>query len=235
MSQESVTTEAFELDDERVRDYLLNHPNFFNQHPDLVEKINIKDRQQGVVSLTMRQLSQLRDKNDKLQHQLDHLLEIARENDALFGRMQQLTAALIEVQCIEDVFATLDDALRDCFSADFFALRLISDDFDGFPIGEGVWETASEPSLLFTRLFEKGDIKCGTPTHDQAEALFGEKASEVHSAAMMPIITENVKALLVIGSLDGERFHPTMGTLFLSHLSDLVAKRLSALIKAIED
>jgi len=35
--------------------------------------------------------------------------------------------------------------------------------------------------------------------------------------------------LLAIGSKNSERFHPTMGTLFLAHLGELVAKRLESL------
>jgi uncharacterized protein YigA (DUF484 family) len=138
MSQQDNAEESSPLTADQVREYLLASPEFFNQNPDLLEMIEVNDGRAGVVSLTMRQLALLREKNDKSQQQLEVLLAIARENDALFGRMQKLTTALIDARCVEDVFATLDDMLRDCFGADFFAIRIVADDgYPDFPISYG--------------------------------------------------------------------------------------------------
>ena len=161
---------------QQVREYLLQTPDFYQQYPELLDDIQVADKRSGVVSLTMRQLAVLRDKNGKLQQQLEGLLAIARENDALFGRMQQLTTALIDARCVEDVFATLDDTLRDCFSADFFSIRLIQGEGElGFPISNVVWQTDDVQLDHFKRLFDSQKIKCGLPTHAQAEALFSEQ------------------------------------------------------------
>jgi len=163
---------------EQVCDYLLGNPEFFNQHPTLLESIKLSDQRGGVVSLTMRQLALLREKNEKSQQQLAGLLDIARENDALFGSMQQLTAALLDARCVEDVFATMDDLLRDCFSADFFALRLLANEtLLDFPISDVIWQQGSPELDSFKRFFEVKKIKCGHPTHAQAEALFHEQAN----------------------------------------------------------
>lgn len=215
---------------QQVREYLLQTPDFYQQYPELLDDIQVADKRGGVVSLTMRQLAVLRDKNGKLQQQLEGLLAIARENDALFGRMQQLTTALIDARCVEDVFATLDDTLRDCFSADFFSIRLIQGEGElGFPISNVVWQTGDVQLDHFKRLFDSQKIKCGLPTHAQAEALFSEQANEVKSAALIPLKIGQQDGLLAIGSKDTDRFHPTMGTLFLTHLGELVAKRLHSL------
>ncbi|MBV1875893.1 MAG: DUF484 family protein, partial [Cycloclasticus sp.] len=192
--------------------------------------IQVTDQRDGVVSLTMRQLAVLREKNEKLQKQLEGLLAIARENDALFGRMQQLTTTLIDARCIEDVFATLDDTLRECFGADFFAIRLVgSGDEESFPISDVIWQKSDSQLEHFKRVFESQKIKCGLPTHAQAEALFNEQAEDVRSAALIPLKINQQDGLLAIGSKDTDRFHPTMGTLFLAHLGELVAKRLNSL------
>ena len=81
----------------------------------------------------------------------------------------------------------------------------------------------------FVRLLESGKIKCGHPTHAQAVALFKDKADDVQSTALIPIKVAGQNGLLAIGSRDTERFHPTMGVLFLSNLGELVAKRLASL------
>lgn len=218
-----------DLTAEQVREYLLASPDFFNQYPELLDDIQVTEQRGGVVSLTMRQLALLRDKNEKSQKQLEGLLAIARENDALFGRMQQLTTALIDARCVEDVFATLDDTLRECFGADFFAIRLVNSGEEGFPISDVVWEEGDSQLEHFKRVIESQKIKCGLPTHAQAEALFDKQADDVKSAALIPLKVAQQDGLLAIGSKNSDRFHPTMGTLFLAHLGELVAKRLNSL------
>ncbi len=219
-----------DLSAEQVQEYLLANPDFFNQYPELLNDVQVLEPGGGVVSLTMRQLALLRDKNEKLQKQLEGLLAIARENDALFSRMQQLTTALIDARCVEEVFATLDDTLRECFGADFFAIRLIkTGDKDEFPISHVLWDENAPQIEDFKRVIESQAIKCGLPTQTQAEALFDEQADHVKSAALIPLKVAQQDGLLAIGSKNSERFHPTMGTLFLAHLGELVAKRLESL------
>lgn len=230
MSEQQKITTNKDLTAEQVREYLLASPSFFNQYPELLDDIQVTEQRDGVVSLTMRQLAVLREKNGKLQKQLEGLLAIARENDALFGRMQQLTTTLIDARCVEDVFATLDDTLRECFGADFFAIRLVgSGKEESFPISDVVWQKSDSQLEHFKRVFESQKIKCGLPTHAQAEALFNEQAEDVRSAALIPLKIDQQDGLLAIGSKDTDRFHPTMGTLFLAHLGELVAKRLNSL------
>jgi len=230
MSKQQKSKESSDLSAEQVRDYLLATPEFFNQYPELLEDAKVTEKRGGVISLTMRQLALLRDKNEKTQKQLEGLLAIARENDALFGRMQQLTSALLDARCVEDVFATLDDTLRECFSADFFAIRLVaSEEGLDFPISDVVWEEDSEQLGHFQRIIQSQKIKCGHPTHAQAEALFNEQVDDVQSVAFIPLKIDQQDGLLAIGSKEAERFHPSMGTLFLAHLGELVAKRLASL------
>ena len=227
MTQEQKIKQQTDLTAEQVAKFLSASPDFFTDYPELLEQIQLHDERRGVVSLSMRQLALLRDKNEKLQNQLEGLLDIARENDALFGRMQQLTIALIDARCVKDVIATLDDLLRDCFGADFFAIRLVTDEkIANFPLSEVIWQTDSQELDSFKRLIESKKIKCGHPTHTQAKALFDEQAADVQSAAFIPLKIDDQDGLLVIGSKDADRFHPTMGNLFLSHLGELVAKRL---------
>jgi uncharacterized protein YigA (DUF484 family) len=230
MTNQQTSPKTATLTAEQVRDYLLASPDFFNEYPELLEEIQVKEQRGGVVSLTMRQLALLRDKNEKSHKQLEGLLTIARENDALFGRMQQLTTALIDARCVEDVFATLDDMLRVCFGADFFAIRLVESEGSlDCPISDVVWAKDAAELENFKRIIDSQKIKCGHPTHAQAKALFNEQAADVLSTAFIPLKIDRQDGLLAIGSKNADRFHPTMGTLFISHLGELVAKRLASL------
>lgn len=217
------------LTEQQIAEYLQDHPEFFEQHPDLLESIQLPSPNHGVVSLTMRQLELLRQRNDKLQSQLENLLDIARDNDALFGRMQNLTLSLIDARSIEDLFATLDTVLRECFSADFFAMRIIGN-HDNFPIS-GVYLAEDGPEVKqFKKFLDRNKIKCGHPTHGQAEVLFGQNAAQALSSAIIPFRIRDQRAILAIGSTDAERFHPSMGNLFLTHLGELVSSRLEGIL-----
>lgn len=230
MTQQTQKSPKNTLSSEDVFEFLKEQSDFFQEYPEILEKAQVSEAGDNVTSLTMRQLSILRLKNATLQHQLDDLLDIARENDALSGRMQNLTTALIDACSVEDVFATLDDTLRECFGADFFVIRLISTEEQAdFPISEVVWEQDAEELNHFKKVLSSQKIKCGHPTHAQAVALFKDKADVVLSTALIPFKLGEQQGLLAIGSKDAERFHPSMGDLFLTHLGQLVGKRLFSL------
>lgn len=218
------------LTEEQVASFLREHPDFFEQRPDLLESIQLPDPDHGVTSLTMRQIALLRQRNGKLQNQLENLLDIARENDALFGRMQNLTLSLMECRSIEDLFATLDQVLRECFSADSFAIRIIGEGLSDFPISDVFLAPESAQAGHFSTILSRNRIKCGHPTQGQAETLFGQDANQVFSVAIIPFRVHDRPTILAIGSHNPDRFHPSMGSLFLSHLGDLVARRLDGLI-----
>lgn len=230
MTQQTQAKQKNTLSSEAVFEFLKEQPEFFSDYPEILENAQIAEAGDSVTSLTMRQLSILRLKNATLQHQLGDLLDIARENDALFGRMQNLTTALIDACSVEDVFATLDDTLRDCFGADFFAIRLVSvEEQADFPISEVVWAEDAKQLSHFKKVMGSQKITCGHPTHAQAVALFQDKAEVVLSTALIPFKLGEQQGLLAIGSKDAERFHPSMGDLFLTHLGQLVGKRLFSL------
>lgn len=230
MTDEYISPKQPEITAEQVRDYLLACPDFFNEYPELLEDIQVTEQRGSVVSLTMRQLAVLRDKNEKSHEQLEGLLDIARENDALFGGMQQLSCALMDARSVDDVFTTLEDLLKQCFGAEFFAMRLVECD-DGLDcsISDVVWAKEAEQLSHFKHILESQKIKCGHPTHAQAQALFNEQANDVLSVAFIPLKIGHHDGLLAIGSKEEGHFHATMGTLFISHLGELVAKRLASL------
>lgn len=230
MTEQQKSNEQKLVTAQQVLDFLIAEPGFFKDYPEVLEKAKQDAAGEGVASLTLRQLSSLREQNRSLQLQLNNLVEIARENDSLFVRIQDLTTALIEANSVEDVFATLDDTLRECFGADSFAVRLIADKEQAdFPISGVLWQQDSLELAHFKKVMESQKIKCGHPTHAQAVALFAGTAGEILSSAFIPFKLGNNKGLLAIGSKAEKRFHPSMGTMFLSHLGELVGKRLHSL------
>jgi len=81
---------------------------------------------------------------------------------------------------------------------------------------------------LFAPLIEKKNIQCGLFSSEEVELLFMEDASEVASAAIIPVYNSGIYGLIALGSRDEQRYHQGMGTDFLSSLANLIGAAMRA-------
>lgn len=211
--------------EQRIADYLLAHPDFFERHPRVLEQLRVPHPSGSAVSLIERQRDLLRTENDKLRARLQELVRVARDNDSLSRRMQQLNLALIEARQLDELMLGVQSVLRDEFSADFTALRL------ALPSGRsGLAEhdRLSMAALESLRpLLHGGRPWCGRLGSEQARWLFDEAAAEVASAALVPLGADaDWRGVLAIGSRRVERFGDGMGTVFLGRIGELVSHAL---------
>jgi uncharacterized protein YigA (DUF484 family) len=219
------------LTSDQVAEYLRSNPEFFNDHLDLLEDLLIPHPSGNAISLISKQLEILRNRNQEMESQLASLIEIAKSNDTSFSRMHKLTLALLETSTLEEAVASLEDVLSGYFMTDFVAIRIITDTPD-----------AELPQLFlapdgaelehFLPIFSAGQPKCGRPTLAQAKVLFGPMALEVQSAAIIPMRFGDAgpSGILAIGSRSNDRFHYSMGSFFLTHMSEIIGARLLSLL-----
>jgi uncharacterized protein YigA (DUF484 family) len=223
-------TFSSELTPMLVEDYLQNHPEFFNDHLHLLEQMVIPHPSGHAVSLISKQLEIYRTKHQELEKQLNGLIEVARENDAVSVRMHKLALALLDSASLEQMLHNLELVLSDYFLTDFSAVRIIGD-----PTHPSLADLFVEPGSKilepFAKELSKNKPKCGRPTLAQATALFGDLAFQVKSCAIIPMNFTKLEGLLVIGSREEGRFHPSMGHLFLTQMSELVGTRLISLLQ----
>lgn len=218
-----------DLTPDQVENYLLQHPEFFNEHLHLLEKMIIPHPSGNAISLISKQLEIFRGKHHELESQLTTLIEIARDNDTSFNRMQKLTLALLDASSLEEVAAKLDRILSDYFLTDFVVIRIIKHNPDSYP-NELFIEPDSESLEPFAKELSSNEPKCGRPTLAQAKILFGDSALEVKSSAIIPLNLSDTNGLLAIGSKQEGRFHYSMGNLFLIQMGEIISARLSALL-----
>lgn len=205
----------------RVADYLVAHPGFFERFPDALAAIDIPHPTGDAVSLIERQVSVLREQNQHYRSQLQDLIGVARENDALAKRLHRLTLALIETRSFDEVLNTLQDELRTLFEADAVEMKLFS--------AEQLEEHASEPGpAMFHDFLERQRPSCGRLSAEQLDYLFGSQAGETGSVALIPLQSSPLVGVLAIGSRDPERFHSSKGVDFLQRLADVVSATLTA-------
>jgi uncharacterized protein len=217
------------LNSEQVEAYLKQHPEFFHNHLDLLESLSIPHPSGEAVSLISKQLEIFRGKHQELESQLTALIEIARENDTAFNRMHELTLAMLEATSLGQVMVNLKQVLSECFLTDFVAVKIISEQADH--LDNNFFVKPDEPSLKhFSVELASNQPKCGRPTLAQARFLFGEEAGEIKSTAIIPMAFTDLEGLLAIGSRDNDRFHFSMGSMFLTQMGEIVGTRLISLL-----
>jgi hypothetical protein len=212
-----------------VEDFLCHHTDFFRDHLDLLEVLKIPHPSGEAVSLVSRQIDVLRGKNERLLRQLDDLVQIARDNDALHQRVHQLTLTLMDANSVEDLLASLDWGLHQYFQADFAAVRIARPALIS-PVADLSIAPSSPGMALCDAVLDSGKPRCGQPEPDHAAFLFGNDADAVASYALLPLQHAGFSGLFAIGSRDPGRFRSDMGFALLSPLSEILAARLVALL-----
>jgi uncharacterized protein YigA (DUF484 family) len=212
-----------------VEKFLRQHPDFFQERLDLLESLKVPHPCGEAVSLITRQIELLREKNRRLQVQMNDILHIARDNDALHHRIHQLTLALLDAAGLEDALAGLKWGLHQYFQADFVAVRIVQPCIES-PVADLCMAPGGVGPVLFESVLESGKPQCGQADAAQAEFLFGDEASEVASCALIPLQHAGLRGVLAIGSRNPTRFQAGMGFLFLTQMGEIVSARLAALL-----
>lgn len=223
MSTSAQSTLPESLDDDLVIEFLSKHPDFLINHGELLEILEVSQGVTGATSLLERQVSVLRGKNKHLESQLDGLISAARNNEQIMKRLQHLTLELLRADSLDMLLSTCQDVLRGDFNADFVSFRL----FHNKPGQDvpGLHFVKSNHAMMkaFRELLENIKPVCGPCPEEQLNFLFRENGSRIKSVALIPLQCNNSIGLLALGSVDAERFHTGMGTVFLSHLGELIA------------
>jgi uncharacterized protein len=218
------------LSEEQVAEYLQQQPDFFQRHLDLLEQMHIPHASGNAISLIAKQLELFRVRHQEQENQLTALIDIARENDSAFNRMHELTLAMLEANSLEEAIANLTEVLAECFVTDFVAIKIIKQ-YPESPLSNIFVQQDDAGLKHFSTELESNQSKCGRPTLAQARFLFADNAAEVKSCAIIPMAFTQLQGLLAIGSRDEGRFHYSMGSLFLTQMSEVIGTRLISLLQ----
>lgn len=218
---------------DQVAAYLRDNPEFFEQRPELLELLRLPDSKGQAVSLLERQASILRERNTELRDRLNGLLDVARENDHLFDKTRKLTLSLLEARSAEKLFRNLLTSLSDDFRSDRVSLMLY--DREVPILGDlrnqiRCVDSNALPQAL-NHLLRNGKAVCGAMRKEEMEALFKEHATDIRSAAMVPLEYQGRLGLLAIGSKSAMHFRSSLGTLFITHIGQVLSRRLHEVLR----
>ncbi|MEN8169910.1 MAG: DUF484 family protein [Pseudomonadota bacterium] len=205
------------LSESAVAEYLRLNPDFFNHHEKLLLQLSLPHPQNGrAISLVERQVGIMREQKQQLRDQLHQLTLAARTNEQLMGRFQQMILKLIDSDGLDDAVSYIRDALREDFHADRVELLLF--DCEGQENSIARDDDRLKP---FARILEGRNTVCGHLRPEQMELLFGNDSLDIASAVVIPLCDDNGASclgMLGIGSIDANRYHAEMGTMFVNHL-----------------
>lgn len=221
------------LNGDQVAAWLRDHPDFFQGRQELLEMLRLPDPRGEAVSLLERQAQILRERNHELRERLNALLSIARENDQLFEKTRKLVLTLIEARTPETMFAQLITQLQNDFGADTVSLLVYDRDLDltGELRSQVRCLAAEDLHQALQALLRTGNTICGVLRDAELEQLFPQQPEAVKSAAMVPLEWQGRQGLLAIGSFDPLHFRSSLGTLFISHLGDILSRRMHDLLR----
>ena len=211
-------------DTEQVASFLSNHPDFFDDHPELMAELRLSHSTGNAVSLIEKQVQVLRDQNRDLKNKLLELVDVAQDNDRLNQRMHQMTLDLLKAGSLLQLLDTLRDHLGNEFKADAIALHLPAlDETQQREAGAKYLIIDETLKDQFPGAYADGKPQCGRFKQEQLDIIFKDQAAAIESTAIVPLGDCADSGLLAIGSREVNRFNPCMGTLFLSHLGELLS------------
>src|SRR6185436_8159539 len=113
------------MDANDVAQFLKSNPQFFDQHPLLLESILVPHPHGGrAIPLSERQMVTLRDKVKLLEGKLSELIQFGEENDAIGEKVHRLSLALMGAADFAAAAQALYFHLREDFAVPHVALRV---------------------------------------------------------------------------------------------------------------
>jgi uncharacterized protein YigA (DUF484 family) len=209
---------------EDVAEYLKNNPGFFEQYADLIAQIFVPHPHGGrAISLAERQMLALREKNRQTESKLAELIAFGEENDQIGEKVHRLAVGLISVETFAAGVNLLNFHLREDFAVPHATLRLWQQPAAAGELPDFVGINAELQALAETLAHPY----CGSTAGYGTNAWFGAAATHIRSQALIALTDSGrTIGLLALGSEDGQRFYPDMGTLHLERIGEMVSTAL---------
>ena len=219
---------SIELDAKQVEQYLKQNLDFFNEREDLLTELRIPHGNGKAVSLVEKQLSILRERNTELRNRLSDLVANARENDKLFTHTRRLVLALMDAKNLAQAI----DIIYSSFDADFGIEKTQIILFSETSISRAKNESLAQAERYIGKYLKARQTVGGGIGEKERAFLFGSASKEVGSAALAILAYGDIYGVVAIGNKDPNYYHSSMGTLFLSYISEILSRSLRNYIRS---
>lgn len=216
-----------------VAKYLLEHPSFLIDNPDLLAEIQVQLQENGAISLTQIQASQAREKIKQLKAQLEELFSNARQNEIIYRVYADLNLDLAKAQSISDLNTRLKQHLVLGLGLESAHIVLLGGD------GELAHQLSEiQHRSIFDKKLARQPFYFGRIGKIEKEALFPNlEAASVALVLLNEAKNPNNKqakrqaiGLIAIASSDPLHFQPDMDTVLVDYLRKSLNFHISRLL-----
>jgi uncharacterized protein YigA (DUF484 family) len=209
--------------------WLRRHPKFLGQFPDLTLSLVVPREDGPAASLASYQLEVLRDKNRELTRRLAELYANAQDNERLTIRTHQLSLALMRASTAAETVRAMVACLTEDFQGDAVRVVLFNAVEELTPDWLQIIAARDKRMVPFRDCLASSEPICGRLNPDKMPLLFGDEQGNAQSVALIPM---PAVGLIAVGSSDGNRFFPGMGTLFLRLMGETFVAAMARFAKA---
>ena len=239
---QGVEEEKAELTPMRVAQYLRQHPDFFVQHPELMEALVFPEKKLGenVVDFQHFALSQLQENIVKERERFQDLLSSARTNVSVQQQVQQAIKRVVKAPNLDMLLRVLTEDFVTIFDVDVARLAIESDmpelyeeDQSGsasmgvvfLPIGASRELCGSQNSFLSEDITREDS--------DVIDIVFSDCSWLVRSCVMLRLELDATprEAMLCFGVRDVGRYQQGQRVDLLDFLAQIVEERLDVCLR----
>jgi len=214
-----------------VREYLLAHPEFFTDHPDVLLALTPEERYQEsqIVDLNRFMVDRLREDVGRLQGTQGDIIDASRANLRAQTEVHEAILAILAADSFERMIDVITSDLADILRIDVVSLCVEAANND--PIGQvgrnAVYVLPQGSIDKVIGIEENFMLQVGRPPDS---AVFGPASGVVESFALarMEISTKTPIGLLALGSRDEGKFASGQGTELLRFLINVIEQQFRA-------
>jgi len=219
------------ITEDDIAHYLANTPDFFQRHAELLAAVQFTSPHSNrAVSLQERQAEMLREKIKVLEHRMMEMIRNGNDNVLLSDKILRWARALLLNSDMQSLPQSIASQIQQQFSVPQVGLRIwgVAPAYAELSFAQGV---SDDVRLFASSLMEPF---CGLNTGFEAVGWLDDPAS-VSSLVLIPLRNPDEGAaspafgMLVLASMDPQRFNSSMGTDFLARVGELASAALSRL------
>lgn len=207
-----------------IKKYLLKHPEYFVQHPELMAEIEVIDTQGELTDLTTHQLRTLQKDNRQLKVQMAQLIKNAQQSESMMNRLFDLLTELSVVK-ETDFLVAFVGFVSEHFPTDYFKL-MVSEGLVELPEHQHIEALNAQHMTQFAGFQVKSEPLSGRLKKEKIQSVFKD-AEDIMSAIVLPVGNKAGYGLLAFASTDEEKFHPNSSSDLLQKLAQILSAYFS--------
>ncbi|MDX1519552.1 MAG: DUF484 family protein [Gammaproteobacteria bacterium] len=184
-----------------VADYLLSHPDFLNDNPDILSRLNLTHSPgKNISSLIELQVERLRESHRYQQQRIDFLHQASEQEQGLTCRVLSSALEMMNAENLAGAYQSLQRTCQKLFSVDELNIFVFTDRDPAGKHGNIYFENRdSGMQRMFIELFNRDKPLCDSLQQEYLQILFGG-GEEIHSSLLIPHTESGYVLLFAFGS-----------------------------------